>query len=63
MNYRDFCPLCGTRFKAESPREVEEQILAHTDFCKLHFVPWSEALGDESYSSRPEAQYLWPRKN
>ena len=29
--FRDWCPLCGGRFQGDTPKEVIELIIAHTE--------------------------------
>lgn len=47
--YRDFCPLCGSRFYGDTPNEVYEQIINHCDdgTCEKNFRPLKEALNDK----------------
>lgn len=54
--FRDWCPLCGARFQGETPEEVIEQIIQHTEDgedgkneCERNFKPLSVALKDDHY--------------
>jgi len=46
--YRDFCPLCGSRFSGYSPDEVYAQIIKHIEdkTCENNFRDLEEALAD-----------------
>jgi hypothetical protein len=48
MMFKDFCPLCGSRFKGETPEEIMGKIDDHikTGYCKEHFRPFDIALHD-----------------
>lgn len=49
--FRDFCPLCGSRFLGGTPEEVIKKIIDHMDsgYCEQHFVPWEVALRTDCY--------------
>ncbi len=46
--YKDFCPLCGSRFYGDTPERVYEQIIKHCDDgkCEKNFMPLDVALKD-----------------
>ena len=46
--YKDFCPLCGSRFYGDTPEEVYNQIINHCDdgTCEKNFRPLDIALSD-----------------
>jgi len=56
--FRDFCPLCGSRFFGNTLEEVYNLILKHIDdgTCERNFRPFDIALhdtGDDlTYQSR-----------
>ncbi len=47
-HFKDFCPLCGSRFYGDDPVEVYNLIVKHVDngYCKKHFRPFDIALAD-----------------
>ena len=46
--YKDFCPLCGSRFYGNVPEEVYDQIIKHCDdgTCEKNFRPLEIVLKD-----------------
>lgn len=54
--WKDWCPLCGRRFQADTPEELIEQITGHVDdgSCEKNFRPLDVALADSSYEAFPE---------
>ena len=48
-SYKDFCPLCGSRFYGDTPEQVYEQIIQHNDngICEKNFRPFGIALADK----------------
>ena len=46
--FRDFCPLCGTRFFGDTPEDVYNQIIKHDEdgTCKKNWRPFDVALKD-----------------
>ena len=46
--FKDFCPLCGSRFYGDTRDEVYKLIQEHIDsgYCVDHFRPFAEALAD-----------------
>lgn len=54
--WKDWCPLCGRRFEANSSEELYQQILDHMEEkdgekseCERNFRPLEEALADDHY--------------
>lgn len=54
--WRDWCPLCGRRFQAETAEEIYEQIMDHMESkdgkpseCQQNFRPLREVLADDHY--------------
>jgi len=52
----DWCPLCGKRFKAETPDELINLILKHLEEgedgkseCEKNWKPLKEVLADDHY--------------
>ncbi len=47
--YKDFCPLCGSRFYGDTPEEVYNQIIKHCEdgTCEKNFRSLDIALTDE----------------
>lgn len=48
LRFRDYCPLCGSRFYGDTPEEVYNQIIKHCDngTCEKNFRPFGIALHD-----------------
>lgn len=46
--FKDFCPLCGYRFRGKTPEEVSEKIIAHAEdgTCFNNFRPFEVVLSD-----------------
>jgi hypothetical protein len=46
--FKDFCPLCGSRFYGDTPEEVYDLIAKHIDdgTCEKNFRPMEIALHD-----------------
>jgi hypothetical protein len=46
--FRDFCPLCGSRFYGDCPTKVYELIAKHCEdgTCEKNFRPFDIALAD-----------------
>lgn len=46
--FKDFCPLCGSRFYGDTPEEVYNQIIQHCDdgTCEKNIRPFDIALSD-----------------
>jgi predicted small metal-binding protein len=50
--FKDFCPLCGSRFYGDNPEEVYDLIADHLkenngeSYCAKHWRPFDEALTD-----------------
>ena len=46
--YKDFCPLCGSRFKGDTPDQVYGQIIQHNEdgTCEKKSKPLDVALND-----------------
>jgi len=54
--FKDWCPLCGARFQAETMEQLAKEIVEHTkededgeSECSRNFKPLSEALKDDHY--------------
>lgn len=54
--FKDWCPLCGRRFQAETPQEVIDQILKHLEQdkdgkskCERNWKSFERALRDDHY--------------
>ncbi len=46
--YKDFCPLCGSRFFGNTPEKVYDLIKKHCDdgTCEKNFRPFEVAVKD-----------------
>lgn len=53
MAYKDWCPLCGRRFQANTTEELIQQIIDHIDdgLCERNFRPPDVAMRDDSYEA------------
>lgn len=51
LEWRDWCPLCGGRFTANTAEELCEIIIKHMEdgTCEKNFVPLEQALADDHY--------------
>ncbi len=49
--YRDFCPLCNSRFIGNTPEAVYQKISNHmaSGYCKEHFLSLEQALQIDSF--------------
>ena len=54
--WKDWCPLCGRRFQADSPEDLVQQNLDHAEEkngemseCEKNFQPLETALADDHY--------------
>lgn len=55
-NFRDWCPLCGKRFQADTADELCEQIMQHLkedsdgkSECEKNWRPLDVAVKDDHY--------------
>lgn len=54
--WKDWCPLCGHRYEANTSEELIQQILDHAkgkdgekSECEKNWRPFEEALADDHY--------------
>jgi len=54
--WKDWCPICGSRFEASSPEELTQKILDHLkekdgqkSYCERHCRPFDVAPKDDHY--------------
>lgn len=54
--WRDWCPLCGERFEADTQEGLEQKILGHLEGkdgqkskCEQNWRPFHVALKDDRY--------------
>ena len=49
--WKDWCPLCGSRFQADNPEGLVQKITDHVDsgYCESHFRSLDVVMADDRY--------------